>query len=78
MSFEKFGEIFPAEEKEKRDIQAIERLPLTQFDRMHLVLTYLGEKPVSLFEIAYSQKSSSEEIQRVLSRIEQIKNVLRK
>lgn len=38
---------------ERKIIEAIENLPLSQFDRMHLVLTYLGIKPASALEITY-------------------------
>lgn len=34
-------------EREKRDIEKLVALPLLEFDRMGLILVYLGEKPAT-------------------------------
>lgn len=48
-----------AEEKEKKDIEAIENIDfLGDQDKMELILTYLGEKPSSIVEIDYNEKKS--------------------
>lgn len=77
-NFESFSEIKPEnrERKEREDIERIMELPLFDLHRMGIILTYLGEKPASLTQVAYNVNAPESEIKKELSKKEKIQKVL--
>jgi hypothetical protein len=62
---------------EREDVERIENLDfLKPQERMDLILTYLGEKPTSMIEIAYDSKKPFAELKEVLSKKEELEKIL--
>ena len=62
------------EEKEKREIEMIEKSPLFYQDKMDLALTYLDEKPVSWIDVSERYEQTEEKEDEILDELESKKD----
>ena len=64
--------------KEKVNVKRIENLEyLTPQDRMILILTYLGEKPVSKIEISFTERHPYSDLAEIIDQKERLEQLLR-
>jgi len=66
-------------DKEKVDIEQIENLDfLVTQDRMILILTYLGEKPVTKIELSYIEQHPYTDLNEIILKREKLERLLKK